>query len=371
MKGMKKLLIFSLIIVLMNMTAPKQVRATHVSAYSAILMEQETGRILFEKNAHEPQRIASITKIMTAILAIESGKLSEKVKISNRAVRTEGSSIYLKPGEQVILEDLVYGLMLRSGNDAAVAIAEHVGGSVEGFVFLMNEKANELGMNHTAFANPHGLDDSENHFSTPYDMALLTRYAMLNKTYQVISGTKKYKNWGNKNRLLTDKYVYCTGGKTGFTKRAKRTLVTTASKDGLDLIAVTLNAPNDWNDHRNLYEDAFHSYEMVEVFSKGKVPVKTHSLYDDHLYTKRDFHYPIMEEESHLFKIRYKLAQPKEQQLDPKSNQHIVGKAEIYFNDELVKELPLYFSQEKKQNKTFIEYFKGIFSTINGVSSDG
>ena len=150
--------------------------------------------------------------------------------------------------------------MLRSGNDAAVAIAEHVGGSVEGFVFLMNQKAAEIGMRNTHFANPHGLDDSENHYSTAYDMALLMQYAMKNKEFRKISGTEVYRApaapgedwdrvWRNKNKLLTSLYEYCTGGKTGYTKRAKRTLVTTASKGGMDLIAVTLDAPDDWNDH--------------------------------------------------------------------------------------------------------------------------
>src|SRR5690606_23672870 len=131
-----------------------------------------------EKKAHEKRRIASITKIMTAIIAIESDKLDEVVTVSERAVGIEGSSLYLKKNEKIKLEDLVYGLMLRSGNDAAVAIAEHVGGSVEGFVFLMNQKAQELGMTNTRFTNPHGLDDSPDHYSTAYDMAVLTRYAM-------------------------------------------------------------------------------------------------------------------------------------------------------------------------------------------------
>lgn len=173
---------------------PKPVEAKlSISAKSAVLMDQNSGRILYEKDPHEIKRIASITKIMTAIVAIESGKLNDTVKVSERAVHTEGSSLYLQPGEKIKLKDLVYGLMLRSGNDAAVAIAEHVGGSVEGFVFLMNQKAKEIGMKNTHFSNPHGLDDSDDHFSTAYDMALLTKYAMQNKTYRKIAGTKVYK----------------------------------------------------------------------------------------------------------------------------------------------------------------------------------
>ena len=241
MKLFKFILIFTFIISTILLYLPSKVQGSaSVSASSAILMEQQSGRILYEKDAHAKKRIASITKIMTAILAIESGKLDEMVKVSEEAVKAEGSSIYLKPGEKIKLEDLVYGLMLRSGNDAAVAIAEHVGGSLDGFVFLMNQKAEEIGMENTHFANPHGLDDHEDHLSTAYDMAILTRYAMSNDTYQKIAGTKVHRApnptedwdrvWKNKNRLLTELYEYTTGGKTGYTKRAKRTLVTTATK---------------------------------------------------------------------------------------------------------------------------------------------
>ncbi len=169
---------FILSFVLINFP-DKTEASVSVSARNAVLIEQNSGRVLFEKNAHEVRRIASITKIMTAILAIESGEMNDMVTVSDRAIRAEGSSIYLKAGEKIKLEDLVYGLMLRSGNDAAVAIAEHVGGSLEGFVFLMNQKAEEIGMSHTHFANPHGLDDSKDHYSTAYDMAVLTRYAMV------------------------------------------------------------------------------------------------------------------------------------------------------------------------------------------------
>lgn len=233
-----------------------------VSARNAVLLDQETGKILYEKNAHEKQSVASITKVMTAIIAIESGKMNEVSKTSRKAIYTEGSSIYLEQGEKMSLEDLVYGLMLRSGNDSAVAIAEHVGESEEGFVYLMNEKAAWIGMQNTHFDNPHGLE-SETHYSTAYDMALLMRYAMNNEQFRKISGTKMHKAdtrtyaWKNKNRLLTEKYKYCTGGKTGFTKIAGRTLLTTAAKGDKELVAVTLNASDDWNDHTQMFEYGF------------------------------------------------------------------------------------------------------------------
>src|SRR5690606_26006615 len=228
----KKGFLFFLIIVFIWTGLPVKASAElRIASYSAIIMDQKTGRGFYEKNAHTPRKIASITKIMTAIIAIESGKMDELVTVTSRAVNTEGSSIYLKPGEKIKLEHLVYGLMLRSGNDAAVAIAEHVGGSLEGFVYLMNEKAAQLGMVNTNFTNPHGLDDSEDHYSTAYDMAILTRYAMQNETFRKISGTRVHhapnpdsqwdRKWSNKHRLVRGMYKYTTGGKTGYTKLAK------------------------------------------------------------------------------------------------------------------------------------------------------
>ncbi len=164
----RKVYIYSLLIVvlLFSLVSVKVQAAPSVSSQRAILMDQETGRVLYEKDADEKSRIASITKIMTAILAVESGKLDRDVTVSDDAVRTEGSSLYLKAGEKIKLEDLVYGLMLRSGNDAAVTIADYVGGSLDGFVYMMNEKAQEIGMENTHFSNPHGLDDHEDHYST-------------------------------------------------------------------------------------------------------------------------------------------------------------------------------------------------------------
>src|SRR5690625_4455205 len=163
------LVIFSSIIVLiMTITVYGQSKV-NVSAEAAILLERSSGDVLYEKNAHNKQQIASITKVMTAIIAIELGELNDIVKTSRRAIYAEGSSIYLEQGEKMTVEDLLYGLMLRSGNDSAIAISEHIGGSMEGFVHLMNEKAKWLGMTNTHFANPHGLTD-ENHYSTAYDI---------------------------------------------------------------------------------------------------------------------------------------------------------------------------------------------------------
>ncbi|GGP10401.1 D-alanyl-D-alanine carboxypeptidase family protein [Oceanobacillus neutriphilus] len=260
--------------------------APDVSAQQAVLIEQSSGRVLFAKDADEQASIASITKVMTAIIAIESGKMNEKATVSRNAIYTEGSSIYLEQGEEIPLTDLVYGLMLRSGNDAAVAIAEHVGGSEEGFVYLMNEKAKWLGMKNTHFDNPHGLD-SETHYSSAHDMAILMQYAMENPIFQEISGSKRYMSenrsyyWQNKNKLLTIFYEYCTGGKTGYTKQTGRTLLTTAEKDGMKLIAVTLDDPDDWQDHMAMYEWGFEQFEMKEVDQNGEIVTDKKDLSED------------------------------------------------------------------------------------------
>lgn len=271
-------IILSLIIIVLTILLSPNMGQTadqhNISARQAIVMDEETGRVLFEKNAYEKRPIASITKVMTAIIAIEYGDLSEEVTVSRRALQTEGSSIYLQENEKISLEDLLYGLMLRSGNDAALAIAEHIGGSVEGFTYLMNEKAAYIGMVDTRFKNPHGLDE-EGHYSTAYDIALLMQYAMQNETFRKISGTKSYQaqnrtyKWFNKNKLLRHLYPYCTGGKTGYTKRAGRTLVTTAEKDGHSLIVVTFHAPNDWQDHIQLYDYYFSQLERILLDEKG------------------------------------------------------------------------------------------------------
>lgn len=370
---MKRFFLFIILLMLIFASPEKSFAAApSVTAASAILMDQDSGRILYEKNANDVRRIASITKIMTAILAIESGKLQENTKISETAVRTEGSSIYLKPGDTVKLEDLVYGLMLRSGNDAANAIAECVGGSIEGFVFLMNQKAKEIGMLNTHFANPNGLDNKEDHFSTAYDMALLTRYAMQNKTYRVISGTKSYKGWGNKNRLLTEKYKYTTGGKTGFTKRAKRTLVTTASKDHQNLIAVTLNGPDDWNDHINMFEYGFMNYDTTIVLDAGLIKDINKKYLKNHVYIKNPVVYALTNKEKNEVSIEMKFLHSQKSWKDVRNIPEIVGKAVVYKGNDEIKSVPIYYKHEHiEKRKGWFEYFYKLFSIHLGVKENG
>jgi D-alanyl-D-alanine carboxypeptidase len=363
---------------LLPLQASAEQRNFSVSAQAAVLIEQESGRVLYGKNENTPLRIASITKIMTAILAIESGKMDEMVKVSTKAEGTEGSSIYLRAGEKIKLEDLVYGLMLRSGNDSAVAIAEHVGGSLEGFVYMMNEKAEQLGMDNSMFQNPHGLDDHEDHYSSAYDMALLAQYAMGNEMYRKISSTKNYRSegeqvrvWRNKNRLLTELYQYSTGGKTGFTKRAKRTLVSTASKDDENLIAVTLNAPSDWHDHMNLFNWAFDTYSMEVLVEEGTIQEIEDEFYKDRVYAPYSFEYPLSQSELETLQKEITLYRPptderKESYTPPQP----VGKVELTIDNEMVGQVPLlYDSPEIEEKQGFWSRFLDLFSFTIGVRS--
>lgn len=341
----------------------KKVQAIGVTAQSAILMEQESGRVLYAKNGHQQMRIASITKIMTAILAVESGKLDETVKISNKAAGTEGSSLYLKSGEQRPLEELVYGLMLRSGNDAAVAIAEYVGGSLDGFIYMMNEKAQQIGMRDTVFSNPHGLDEHEEHYSSAYDMALLTQYAMKNPDFQKIFGTKRYKGWKNKNKLLTGLYQYSTGGKTGYTKLAKRTLVSTAKKDGMSLIAVTINDGDDWNDHISMFNWAFKNYHLVTLISKGEIDDVKSKFYRGKVEVVRELKYPVTnDEKKELYQTMTFYKPPKDGKWEEGYPPKPVGKLKVFLGEEQISNLPIYFKGTVKDfdQPTFIESIKDV-----------
>ncbi len=245
--------------------------AVEVSASAAVLMDMDSGRVLYERNAGNRMLIASTTKIMTALVALRDGNLADTVKVSREAAYTEGSSMYLKEGEELTLETLLYGLLLCSGNDAAVAVAEHVGGSVKGFVEQMNETAMELGMEDSSFANPNGLDDGE-HYSTAYDMALLARAAMKNETLVRIASTRTVTVGGrtmtNHNKLLQF-MDGCLGLKTGYTRAAGRTLVSCAERGGQRLIAVTLQDGNDWADHQSLYDYGFAAYPAKRLAQLG------------------------------------------------------------------------------------------------------
>lgn len=267
------------------------------------------------------------------------------------------------------LEDLVYGLMLRSGNDAAVTIAEHVGGSEEGFVFLMNEKAKWLGMTNTHFDNPHGLD-SETHYSSAYDMALLMRYAMNNEQFVEITGSTSFKSenrdysWRNKNKLLTVFYKYCTGGKTGFTKQTGRTLVSTASKDGMDLIVVTLDAPDDWRDHMNLFEWGFENYDMHSLSKKGIINVPLHSGEQVKGFTSEDVVYPLTENEKEEVTSKVVPVEP----LHKEFEKTIVGKQFYVLDDSPIAEVAIFQADKPEQKSNFFADIIAVFKQIFRMS---
>ncbi len=258
MKRFAAFLIFSLLLT-------QNASAVDLSARAAVLIDGKSGKVLFEKNKDERLPMASTTKIMTGLLACESKKMKKTVTVSPVASGTEGSSLWLEPGEKQTLENLTYGLMLRSGNDAAVAIAEYLGGSIDAFALLMNERAKKIGVKNTGFKNPNGLD-AEGHFTSAYDLALISREAMKNKTFRKIVSTKnktipwESSEWDrsltNHNKMLW-RYEGCNGIKTGFTKKSGRCLVTSAKRGKTELICVTLNAPDDWNDHTKMLDYGF------------------------------------------------------------------------------------------------------------------
>ena len=251
--------------------------APSVSAKSAILLNADTGIVLFEHNADVKRGMASTTKIMTAIIAIESGKLDEKYTIPVEAVGIEGSSLYLKGNETMSLRDLVTGLMLRSANDAAEAIAIILAGNVESFSELMNTKAKEIGLTNSNFENPHGLA-SDNHYTTAKDLATLSAYAVKNPTFRsicsmhsaTISSNEQTRTVSNHNKLLSI-YDGAYGVKTGFTKATGRCLVSAAERDNMNLVAVTLDAPNDWEDHRRMLDYGFSNFELVNLANEGDI----------------------------------------------------------------------------------------------------
>ena len=247
--------------------------AQGLSAQKAVLMDAQTGRLLYAKEPDSRALIASTTKIMTALLICEQCNILDRMQIPKEAVGIEGSSMYLREGEVLTLQELVYGLMLQSGNDAAVALAIYCGGTIEGFAERMNDKARTLGMENTHFDNPHGLD-SPGHYSTARDMAILTAYALKNPIFAQIVSTRTItignRNFRNHNKLLWLQ-PGADGVKTGYTKNAGRTLVSSAVQDGRRLVAVTMAAPDDWNDHRALYLAGFGNYTLRKLVDKGQV----------------------------------------------------------------------------------------------------
>ena len=329
------------------------------TANSTIVMDLDSGRILYEKNANQKRLIASITKIMTAIVAIEEGDLTEKITVGEEVLSMYGTNIYVEVGEKMKLRDLLYGLLLRSGNDASVVIAKAIAGSEEKFVNLMNKKAQEIGMKNTIFKNPHGLDEETENYSTAYDMALLSKYAYKNKTYRNIVSTDKYEVstgkktylWYNRNKLLTT-YEYCTGGKNGYTPRAGKTLVTTASKKGLNLTIVTLSDGDIYNNHIDLYEDFFSKYKRYKIIDKNNFRIDKEFV-DEDVYLEDSFYYPLTSNEVNDIKTVVHF-------LDDSATDEI-GTIEIFLSNQKIGELPIYRKIKKKEQFSFFEWLRQLF----------
>ncbi|MCG8484630.1 MAG: D-alanyl-D-alanine carboxypeptidase [Clostridia bacterium] len=315
-----------------------------ISAQSAIVIDARTGRVLYEHNANNKMPMASTTKIMTALLAIQNNNLNDLVKIKPESTNIEGSSIYLKEGEVIKLKDLLYGLMLCSGNDAACAIAQHVGGNVEQFSQMMNNKVTELGLNDTNFMNPHGLNN-QNHFTTAYDLAMISKEAMQHNTFKNVVGTKlwiaqregdRYKYFYNKNKVISQ-YEYGTGIKIGYTKRSGRCLVASSKKGELELICVVLNAPNWFNDSYRLMDYVFNKYKPTKIIDENQifktVPVRNGTKEYTKIIAQQKSILPLTDEEKKQISILYSV---QDYLTAPVTRKNKIGTAKIYLDDQLL-----------------------------------
>lgn len=356
-----------LILLLIMCFYPVKICGLTDTSKSSILMDIDSGRVLYENNSSDKRLIASTTKIMTAIVTIENKKnLEEIIEAKDEILKMYGSNIYIELNEKMTIRNLLYGLLLRSGNDAAVVLANNVSKSENEFVSLMNKKAKEIGMKNTIYENCHGLDEYTKNYSTAYDMALLSSYAYNNMNYRKISGTKKWvingsnKSyiWYNRNKLLT-KYKYATGGKTGYTPSAGRTLVTTASNNYLNLTAVTLNDSNEYDTHISLYDYGFKNYKKYKIIDKDNFNV-TDNYFKDKLYVINSFSYPLKEEELDKIKVIVKLNKKND---NYKSNEK-VGKIQVLLDGTEIY-TDFIYSKKRKTNKNLfnklIDFFNNIF----------
>ena len=354
---MKKTLLLILIIL------PISVSAYTPSASSYTIMDMDTKRVLQSGNQHEERLIASTTKIMTALVTLNNIDIEKTIKVSPDVLKSYGSGIYIEVGEHIKIKDLLYGLMLRSGNDAAIELAINVGGSMDGFVSLMNEYAKNIGMNNTTFINPHGLENDEGigNTSTSFDMAILSSEANKNDLYKQIVSTQKHTVktdkktyiWYNKNKLLTD-YEFTTGGKTGFTKKARRTLVTTASKNNMNITIVTLNDPNDFKDHKELYESVFKNYKKYQILNKEKTILKNKDY-----YIKNNFFMTLTKNEYKKIKTNITIYE--------NTVSNVVGKIEVSLDNKIYHTENIY-KKETKEQKEKLKWYQKLLRLI-GVNN--
>ena len=345
---MKKVLVIFLIFLI-----PISVFAD--SGKSTIIMDIDSGRILYKKNVNQKHLIASTTKIMTCIIVLENSDIETSITVGNEVLSIPGTNIYIKNGEVLKIRDLLYGLMLRSGNDAATTLAYNTLGYDE-FINKMNEKAKEIGMTNTEFSNPHGLDDDTKNYSTAYDMALLARYAYNNTVYREIVSTRKYiaksslKSyiWYNRMSLLSN-YKYCIGGKNGYTPKAGKSLVSYAKKDNLLLTIVSLDDPSIYENHKNLYNESFSKYKNYKIVEKSNI-----SINGVDYYINNNFNYPLTENETDSVTTLVKI--------NNNSYSKKVGEMEIFFNKDIIGSIPIYKSKStKKEKSNLLQKFINLF----------
>ncbi len=342
-----------------------------ISAKSAVLIEQSTGKVLFAKNQFDKMKPASTTKILTALVAIENSKGNEIVSVSANAANTEGSSMYIEAGEKIKMENLLYGLMMNSGNDAAVAIAEHISGNTENFAKLMNDTARRAGAEHSNFVTPNGLDDDD-HYTTAHDLAIITAKAMESEDFrnlvksktkivETVDGVKKYLT--NHNKLL-NMYEGCEGVKTGFTKASGRTLVSAASRDDIRLIAVTLNAPDDWNDHIRMLNYGFENFELMTFLNKEFVCSKCFVNQGVKSYVsvipEKTVTQVVKKSEADMYRVEYNLSDV----TAPVSKGDIVGTASVLKEDKEIYKINLVSAEDAQKiiiHKTYPKIIKMFF----------
>lgn len=345
----KTILIFTFILFFIT---PPTVKASDIFT-NYVVMDMESKRIFYELAKDEKKLPASTTKVMTAIVAIENSNLYDVVKVGDEILTMDGANIYVEIGESILMKDLLFGMILRSGNDASMVIAKHVSGSVENFVKLMNEKARSLGLKNTVFNNPTGLDDFEKNYSTVNDLALIYSYAYQNKTFREIIGTKTYEASSNKksyyfnNRTkFISMYEKSTGGKTGYTPSAGRVLVTSASNGDLDLVASSIGNTYGYERHISFYEEVFNKYRKYIIIDKNSF--KLDSSLEGKLYIKNSFSYPLSKEE--IKKIEKKIV------FNKKKHGH-VGEILIYLEDDLIHKESIYLKEKKVSTTKKIKSF--------------
>ena len=342
------------------------VKAEAVSAQRAILMDAATGRVIYEKCADEQSLIASTTKMMTALVVCQQCNVLDRVRIPKEAVGIEGSSMYLREGEILTVQELLYGLMLQSGNDAAVALAIYCGGTVEGFAELMNDKARALGLEDTHFVNPNGLD-APGHYSTARDLARLAAYAMTNPIFAQTVSTKSVRIGDryltNHNKLLWQ-VEGAEGVKTGYTKAAGRILVSSASRNGRRLVCVTINAPDDWRDHAALYEQGFGDYTVETVVEPGQILGQRYVAGGDgqlvHLVAEEGFAYALADGEEPTIRLP-----SGEFAYAPVVEGSSAGKAHVLLGDQIIGSVELCYGETverlepEKEERNFLERLLG------------